>query len=71
MTMSLLGHNIPRSLTFCLISSCSVCICSHLMQADASLMMAEQGTKLLILAAHHQKSFYMLLLFGTVNLVLS
>ena len=40
-----LGLSIAGSLTFCTLDV-GFCICSHLLQEEASLVMAEQGTGL-------------------------
>ena len=44
METSHLGMSVLMSLTLCTLSGCRLCICSHLLQEEASLMMAEQGT---------------------------
>ena len=35
--------SVPRSLTLCIVGQWLLCLCSHLLQEEASLMMAEQG----------------------------
>ena len=47
MEISCLGLSAPKSHTLCILSDFkSLYICSHLLQEEASLMMAEQGTDL-------------------------
>lgn len=42
-----LGLSVPKLLTLYIMSGYeSLCICSHLLQKEASLMMTEQGTDL-------------------------
>ena len=42
MATSLLGLNVLRSLTLCILSGVGLCICSLLLQEEASLWMTEQ-----------------------------
>jgi hypothetical protein len=44
METPLLGLSVPRSLTLYIMSACGLSICSPLLQEEASLMIAEQGT---------------------------
>lgn len=46
METSHLRQSVPRSLTLCTLSSVGLYICSHLLQEEASLRMAKQGTDL-------------------------
>lgn len=41
MEKSHLGLSVPRSLNLCIMFAMDLCICSHLVQEEASLMIAE------------------------------
>ena len=46
METSHLGLSVPRALTRCISSDCALCICSHVLQEGASLVMAREGAYL-------------------------